>query len=138
MNGSAKEKEISMKRLALAVLVMFTLIWPSLALARPAHKVIFSSAQAVGYMPPRIESCPTMVILFFEATATSVGLYQIDPDDDTVAEILAAPLVATYTATSVTQTVINPSKMFIQFFVNTPESNVNQASEAWVYCINSL
>lgn len=102
----------------------------------PLTTVSFGTNRAANYFSPAIQTCPTMVVTFFEATAVAVSLYATDPDDDTLVEIEAATLIVQFSASTSNQLVIRPNTQELRFVVDTEESS--GVSVANVSCLQQV
>lgn len=102
----------------------------------PLTTINFGTNRAQDYFTPAIQTCPTMVVTFFEATTVEVHLYATDPSDDTVVEIEAATLLAEFSATTASQLVIRPATQELRFIVVDDESS--GVSVAKVFCLDQV
>ena len=98
------------------------------------HVVRIDSSLSVNDFSAPIAACPTMVITFDQATQAQVRVYATNKDDDTVAEIEAAAVLADLDATSTSQTEVNPGTAEVRVVVDQVETI--GSSEVRILCSN--
>ena len=98
-----------------------------------AEPVIFPPTMLDNSFSRALATCPTMSVTFFESGTSDISLWATDPDDDTLAEIESATLVATFTASTASPIVFYPGKQQIRFVLNADQTG--GTSVAKVHCI---
>jgi len=98
------------------------------------HRVRIDSSLAVDDFSAPIAACPTMVITYEQATQAQVRVYATNRDDDTVAEIEAATVLATLTTDSSTQVEVYPATPYVRVVVDQVETT--GTSEVRIICSN--
>ena len=110
------------------------ILWGTAGSSAERSTFNFGTGDVVDTISRAVQSCPTMSVTFFQATAAQVTLYEADPGDDTAVSLSTS--VIAYSATSTSPHTFRPGKQFVRFKVVQAETS--GTSVAVVNCINEV